>query len=214
MLNIQTKASQISNLTDARYFAAMGVGWLEFSLDQGNSDYIAPNGLLAIKEWIEGPKFVGHFGLHDAGAINEAVKQFSFDAILLPAFFPKEQIEQLDETIIIQEIVLEKDQKVDQLNDIDSKLNYLQLNFEKNGFSWTDIQNNKAPMELEEIISLQKRIPLFLMVAALTDSELESIFKHLPRCIICLRGGEEEKVGYKSFDELDELFDKLELLSE
>ncbi len=217
MLNIQTKASQISNLTDARYFAAMGVNWLEFSLEQGNPNYIAPNSLLAIKEWVEGPKFIGHFGLHNAEEVNEAIKLFSFDAVLLPNFFPLDGLDKLSETIVIQEFVMEKGEKTAFLSSCEeriSKVNYLQLNFEKNGFSWSDIKNNAAPLSVQELIDLQKRIPLFLSVDSLQEQHLESIFRTLPDSIICLRGGEEEKVGYKSFDELDELFEKMEMLNQ
>jgi len=217
MLNIQTKASQIANLTDARYFSAMGVDWLEFNLDKGSSNYIDPNSLLAIKEWVEGPKFVGQFGLHNVDEVNEAIKLFSFDAVLLPNFFPLEDLDKLSETIIIQEFVVEVEEKRGSLNTLEDripKVNYLQLDFEKNGFSWGDIQNGQAPVSIQQLTELQQKIPFFLAVKSLQDQDLEQIYKLLPDAIICMRGGEEEKVGFKSFDELDELFETMESLSE
>ncbi len=217
MLNIQIKASQISNLTDARYFSAMGVNWLEFSLDQGSEDYIEPNALLAIKEWVEGPKFVGRLGLHSLEAVNEAIKLFSFDAVLLPSFFPREEINKISNAIVIQEFVVEKGEKESlhtSINDRKAAVQHMQLNFEKNGYSWSDILDNKTPLSLLDLIELDKSVDLFIILDSLNEKDLESINSSLPGCVLCLKGGEEEKVGYKSFDELDELFDKMESLSE
>jgi len=50
MLKIKVKASQITNLTDARYFAAWEVEWLGFNFDEGSAHYIPPVEMKAIKE--------------------------------------------------------------------------------------------------------------------------------------------------------------------
>ena len=61
MYNPQIKASQITNLTDARYFAAWGVEWLGFGLESGQDYFVTTAQMAAIKEWVEGPKMVGEF---------------------------------------------------------------------------------------------------------------------------------------------------------
>ena len=49
MLKTKVKASSITNLTDARYFAAWGVNWLGFDLRQGSDTYVQPQLVHAIK---------------------------------------------------------------------------------------------------------------------------------------------------------------------
>jgi len=50
MLNRKVIASQVTNLTDARYFAARGVDYLLFDLD-----IVSLEAIVEIKEWVEGP---------------------------------------------------------------------------------------------------------------------------------------------------------------
>ena len=61
MLKIKVKASQITNLTDARYFAAKEVEWLSFDFTEGSSTYIDPMKARAMFDWVEGPCIVGEF---------------------------------------------------------------------------------------------------------------------------------------------------------
>jgi len=81
MLKLSVKASQITNLTDARYFAAREVEWLGFNLDTGSENAIPPQQISAIKEWVEGPKIVVEFGLQSPDEIKQAVDYFDLDAI-------------------------------------------------------------------------------------------------------------------------------------
>ena len=57
MLKTKIKANSITNLTDARYFAAWEVEWLGFNLNPGES--IALQQVPAIKDWVDGVKIVG-----------------------------------------------------------------------------------------------------------------------------------------------------------
>ncbi len=62
MLSIPIIAANITNLTDARYFAAQGVDYLLFDLDVLSCDQV-----LEIKEWVSGPEILlvtGAKGIH------------------------------------------------------------------------------------------------------------------------------------------------------
>ncbi len=71
MLKTLVKASNITNLTDARYFSALEVEWLGYHLEKGAETYIEPQNIIAIKEWVEGPKTVGEFGLQSKADFRE-----------------------------------------------------------------------------------------------------------------------------------------------
>jgi len=52
------KASAITNLSDARYCAGMGVDFLGFQVSPGHPDYIPLDLYRDIRGWVTGPKFV------------------------------------------------------------------------------------------------------------------------------------------------------------
>ena len=60
-LKTEVKVGHISNLSDARYCAGMGVQYLGFSMDSNSEHYVDQDTLKTIKEWIVGPKIVGEF---------------------------------------------------------------------------------------------------------------------------------------------------------
>jgi phosphoribosylanthranilate isomerase len=57
-----------------------------------------------------------------------------------------------------------------------------------------------------------QQYPIFLSLK-FTAPQLNGIISALAPAGISLKGGEEEKVGIKSFDELDEIFEELEELN-
>ena len=67
-LKVQVIASNITNLTDARYFAAYGVQYLLFDLTEIN---IA--GIKEIIDWVSGPKTLLLFSTENSDDIDEAV---------------------------------------------------------------------------------------------------------------------------------------------
>ena len=48
-------ANRVTNLTDARYFAAMGVDWIGF--DMGTDSQLSIEHVIAFSDWVEGPQF-------------------------------------------------------------------------------------------------------------------------------------------------------------
>jgi len=68
MLKTKVIASHVTNLTDARYFAARGVDFLLFDLDD-----ITIDAAVEIKEWVEGPEILVLVSSDKTGDIDEAV---------------------------------------------------------------------------------------------------------------------------------------------
>lgn len=68
MLNRKVIATQITNLTDARYFAARGIDYLLFDLDK-----ISLQQILEIKEWVEGPEMLLLLSSSSLPLLDEAI---------------------------------------------------------------------------------------------------------------------------------------------
>lgn len=72
-LKTKVKAGNITNLSDARYCAGMGVDWLGFPADS-----IDPKTFAEITGWVTGPQFVLELS---AGAIPESLSEYGVDII-------------------------------------------------------------------------------------------------------------------------------------
>lgn len=211
MLRTKIKASAITNLTDARYFAAFHVDYLGFNLEIGTPDAISATETKAIKEWVEGPKIVGEFGNMPLASVQQGIDLLGFDLVQVGHFADKAMIEAIH-IPVIKEVIWHPDTKLDtlvaELELLAPHVAYFLLDFSKNNLTWTDLQVGK-PIDLAALQGLCKRFPVLLDLSFKAE-ELEDLLE-LDIAGLSLKGGEEEMVGYKSYDELDTLFEVLEI---
>jgi phosphoribosylanthranilate isomerase len=74
------KVGNISNLSDARYCAGMGVDMLGFRVIDGLPGYIAPQAFQEIRGWISGPKVVAEiYGIDRSDKIPHIVENYAPD---------------------------------------------------------------------------------------------------------------------------------------
>lgn len=211
MLKTQIKASQITNLTDARYFAAWGVHWIGFDLQEGSDTYVPPTSLMGIRDWIEGPKIIGEYQLQAVEGILVTAEQLGLDGVQLGPFFPAEELAKLAALVVIQKVVFEADtQPADIEAFLKQRAKHIQhflFDFSSNGINWSDLQNQKTAIGLAELTAWAKSYPILLDIqfpAGQYEQLLEIGIEGFS-----VKGGEEEKVGLKSFEELDELFEAI-----
>lgn len=189
MLRTKIIANSISNLTDARYFAAWGVEAMGFDFQQ-----VSVMQVNAFKDWISGPKLIGQFtGIESIESINEIIEHIPLDIVQLAPFASKEWN---FEVPIMYEVLLESS-----IPDHISKHNILVLKSENPNFPYND--------HLQKIKRLCQDFTCYLDFNIDLEHLLPLLQEVNPEGLI-LRGGEEEKVGYKSYDELDEILEALE----
>ena len=74
------KVGCITNLSDARYCAGMGVDMLGFRAVEGQENYIKPSQFQEIRGWIAGPLVVAEvYGLKNPNALMAIVENFKPD---------------------------------------------------------------------------------------------------------------------------------------
>ncbi len=209
MLKLSVKASQITNLTDARYFAARDVEWLGFNLDVGTENAVPPQQISAIKEWVEGPKIVVEFGLQSPEEIKGAAEYLELDAVQIGMFADTKAVHQVLEIPIIKEIVVENEDLAGVKDLINAQAEWVAvfiLDLTKNNIGIKDLSS--------DVITLLKKLcanhkVLFNINGPIED--LSNFIEQVNPLGLVLMGGEEEKVGYKSYDELDDILDFLEV---
>jgi phosphoribosylanthranilate isomerase len=213
MLKIKVKASQITNLTDARYFAAKEVAWLSFNFTEGSKNYIEPIRARAMFEWVEGPRLVGEFDGMTAAEINFYTEGYGLKDIQIGERVKTEDVFSLTAQSIIKEIVVEKTTTADILRGLMQPLATMveafELNFEKNGLDYLSLKIKDSILSFEDLQTLCVEFNIILAIDFQVDM-LEDILNLNPYGL-SLQGGEEEKIGLKSFDELDEILDVLEV---
>lgn len=176
MLSRKVIAQNITNLTDARYFAAWGVDYLSFNSIPDSEFYISDDKIAEIKDWVEGPKC-----LIEANAL---------------------ELDELGDGFI--------------LSNIFSSLPIVKESFFRTSFK--ELQKGLPdgkyiiPIKSTELEALQKLdqehlmgLDLYFDISEIQLSDLDKLKNHG----IIIQGGEEEKVGVKSFDDLDELYELL-----
>ena len=215
MLKTKLKASAVTNLTDARYFAAWEVEWLGFCLDPQAENYIPPRDMKAMKEWVDGVKIVGEFDLQSAEEIRSAIDLLELDAIQVGPFTEVDTLMDLQSSVpVIKELIFSRDTSIEtiesSLEQFAAHTAYFLFNFDKNGLSLEHLSAAGATISYTWLKEICEQYPVLLSIS-IAPEQLESLLSDVRLEGLNVVGGEEEKVGYKSFDELDELFEVLEV---
>jgi phosphoribosylanthranilate isomerase len=210
MLKLKIKASQITNLTDARYFAAKEVEWLSFNFAEKTDNYIEPMRARAMFDWVEVPYLIGEFNGFDAEGVNFYAESWGLKAVQVG---DNTEVFDLKSDYILKEITVDASSTAEELSrqmlPLKNIVAAFELNFEKNNLSFSDLKSEKGPLSINDLFGLCEAFNIILNID-FQLVELEEIMILKPFGL-SLKGGEEERVGVKSFDELDDIFDKLEI---
>ena len=214
MSAIKIKAGSITNLTDARYFSAWEVEWLGFNLSQGEENAISPLQVAAMREWVEGPKIVGEFSLSSKEEGLQLVAEVQLDAVQVGMFTDLTTVMDLsNELPVIKEIVVEKSSSAGDiefmLSHFSPHVSHFLLNFDKGGFTWAEVKKGEI-LRPEILRDFCQRYPILLGIGV-QASEVKDMLAYLQPAGLNLLGGEEEKTGIKSFDDVDDIFEQLSL---
>jgi phosphoribosylanthranilate isomerase len=196
------KASAITNLTDARYFAAQEVHFLGFNLEEGTPGYLDPMYMKAIREWVQGPKITGEFDRTPAAVVREAAAFYGLDSVQVTRTDDLALLEGLD-VILAVPATAETDAIRAIFKQAAAVVRYFLLDF-------TTLPNAVSLLldNADDWKQLFTTYPTLLHLDA-PALEISRILDALQPAGLALRGGEEELVGVKSFDEIDAIFEIL-----
>ncbi len=199
------KASHITNLTDARYFAARSVAYLGFCLEEGAPHYIEPEAMKAICEWVSGPRIVGEFERASAEFVREAAAFFALDAVQVSTAALLPDLEGLEVLFCSREA-----------NDPDTTAAVVERAAPYASFcliALTEAAAWKAVKDAEMAKAwrhLCAKVPVMLDVPLPLDA-LQTLLRAVQPKGFVLKGSAEERPGFKSFEEIDALFEALDL---
>ncbi len=203
---LKTKASAVTNLTDARYYAAKEVDYLGFNLEEGTPGYLDPMYMKAIREWVAGPKIVGEFTELPMTHVKAALEFFGLDAVQLTAEHHGDNLQDLSGVDIILRVNAGLDARTLErtFRQAAPFVSCFLLDFSETN-DWEGILKEGRDF-WNERFALRPT----LLQADFSAAQLPELLQKFKLGGFSLVGGEEEKVGVKSFDEIDEIFDALE----
>ncbi|MBA4849867.1 N-(5'-phosphoribosyl)anthranilate isomerase [Emticicia sp. BO119] len=197
-LQTLVKVGNITNLSDARYCAGMGVELVGFVMDKFSNDFMPAEKLKEIKSWLAGVQIVGETQSSDYEEIAAHLQTYEVDILQIsdPALLPK--ITSLGKPIILK---LESDSAYIE--------DYLKL---YNSFvSYFLIEGD----ELTDFVLYHLKEYAFdnpvILGFGITADNIEKILSETQIKGIALKGSHELRPGYKDYDELSEIFELLEV---
>ncbi len=200
------KASRVAHLTDARYFAAKEVNYLGFNLEEGTEGYLDPMYMKAIREWVAGPKIVGEFSRTPIRVVREAAAFYGLDVVQVSAENHGAQLAELEGLEIMLEIEIGEQGltfSIAELQAFAAQVDIFLFNFSQISVSKSTFYEAKDFWR--EVFCLRPS----LLQADLLATEWPEILETLGLAGLSIVGGEEEQVGVKSYDQIDDVFESL-----
>jgi phosphoribosylanthranilate isomerase len=184
------KVGRITNLSDARYCAGMGVHMLGFNVMENQPGFVSLDVYRGVRGWFTGPSVVAEvYGLNDAQTLHEALSNYLPDFIeLSPNELPFIDLPSL--ALIVSVSGMPADKLINLLAPFRHQVAYVQLD---------------QDMPDTYVKELGDCYPVLLKLNGPFDTRLLSF----PVKGFALEGSSEEKPGLKLYDDLAEVFEKL-----
>lgn len=202
-LSTLVKISNVTNLSDARYCAGMGVDMLGFSMDADAPDYVDPVRFADIRGWVAGVQIVGETHSADPGVIEQLVQTYQPDYLQVDDVAMLPYLASFEKPLMLRIDIGQTppSQLEATVRDGSATAEYILLESAV-GQSVTDEQR-------DVLYKLAGKYPILLGVGITVDT-VHDLLDELPIRGIALRGGNEDKPGDKDFGELMDILEAIE----
>lgn len=207
-LKTLVKISNVTNLSDARYCAGMGVDMLGFSMDTDSPDYVDPKKFGEIRGWVAGVQIVGETSSTDPELIEELISTYQPDLLQVDEAALLPYLSTLTKTEHDLRFILRVDVAQLTFDQLDTTL--------QTGATNADyvLLESKGPMRLDddvkELLKRQaSRYPI-LLGTGISVGNVHQLLDDLLVKGIALSGGVEEQPGNKEFGELMDILEAIE----
>ena len=199
------KASSVTNLTDARYYAAKEVDYLGFNLEEGTEGYLDPVYMKAIREWVTGPFITGEFSRLPVAHVAAAAEFFGLEVVQLSAEHHLDHLADFHGLDILLHVQASADMaSLERVFHTASPfVSCFILDCSNLDHCEPLLYDNKASWNA--LLAIRPT----LLQANLSAQSISSLFEQLDFSGLSLVGGEEERVGVKSFDQIEEILEAI-----
>lgn len=201
-MNLKTfvKIGNITNLSDARYCAGMGVNILGFPLDPSSKDAISHDTFKEITEWVSGVDLAGEFGHASLEEIKYCVVSCDLQVIQTQDIDLVEAIAALGKSVIFK-MVIETEEDVAKIK---TKLSYLD---ELVKYVLISCDNSSLYESIDDFIRYYNGNVHMLKGYGIDETDFDEMAK-FPG--IELQGSPEERPGFKDYGRVMDILEELE----
>lgn len=205
MLSRTVKVSNVTNLSDARYCAGMGVEMLGFSIDEDSPNYISPKKFEDICSWLAGVILVAETTQTDPQAIISTLSNYPVHSVQVetPALLNYLRSElNLPLILRISADVYDADEISSIFSRYEGEVSYFLLESDKETTLTEEWMHALGNLATEYPVLVGFGLDNEIMVSELTE--------RFPNIGIALRGSEEIRPGYKDFGSMMDILEALE----
>ncbi|MCF0058821.1 hypothetical protein [Dyadobacter sp. CY356] len=205
MLTRTVKISNVTNLSDARYCAGMGVEMLGFSIDQDSPNYISPKKFEEICSWLAGVQLVAETSQTDPELLIKALADYPVHYVQVesPGLLTYLQSE-LSLPLILRVSV----------DTYDTSDIYSILSRYGDSVAYFLLESDANTPVTEEWIhvlsEISKEYPILIGFGLDDEITVNKLTETFPEIGIALRGSEEIRPGYKDFGSMMDILEALE----
>lgn len=196
------KVGNITNLSDARYCAGMGVDVLGFNMNTTDEDAVNATSFKEISGWLAGTKFAGEFTNASVTDIKEKVTALELDFVQVNDFELANELGQDHDVIFAVDISHEHELELleNQLPQLNSGVRYVLLSSE----------NMEFYAQIDALLPVLSGHSDILKGYDLTSSNVLGTLDHTTISGIALSGSHEIRPGFKDYDELADILEVLD----
>ena len=187
----------INNLSDARYCAGMGADKLTFVLDPALPGHLDAKAMKELSGWIAGVELIGEFDQLSAPEINALAAECALDAVLLRSHRTPDELAEIAPPVYLE------------LPAAGLATGPAALPAGPVGFV-VELPAEAAVNAPASLAALASQVPLWLG-PGLHPEVARELAARLPLAGLSFPSGDEVKPGLRDFDQLEAVFEALEL---
>ncbi len=200
-LKTLVKVSGVTNLSDARYCAGMGVEMIGFGLDENHPKFIELAKLREISVWISGIKVVGEFNGDNLDNVNYLSHEIPLDFVQLNHLPHLKELNHIKNPIILK-LDIEKDRLAETEEAMQKYFGNVTF------FLLESFDHSIA--ELEAVLKKWCENYNIIIGFGINSESLPAVLNTINPKGIGLHGGHEIKPGLKNFEHLADILELLE----
>lgn len=199
-LKALVKINEVNNLTDARYVAGMGVDMIGFNIDKKSPLFVGPQKFDEIISWISGVQIIGEIDAFEEIELLETIEIFKVDMIQTTSIDTFKYLKKHRIPAVFKAFIYEYE-----------KLEFLKLDAMHPEFVLLENHvETISEMESNQIKHLCREFNVLLSFGINSDNVL-NLLQTYDLAGFGLFGGDEIRPGYREFDELADVLEKLEV---
>jgi len=190
-LKLSVKIGEVSNLSDARYAAGMGVDYIGFNINSKSTHFVNPESFKEIVNWISGVGIIGEIG-------NEPIEQNENYPNVLIETTNLSLSKELNEFIFrIKTIDLNQIETI--IKPIDKALFFI-----------LDLTPSQIDKNQQLLTDLCTKYPIYLS-SDFKEELLEKVVDSIKPTGIEIKGSLEDQPGFKDYDGIADVLEWLEV---